>query len=159
QALFGINQGGIFEDLRARSARELLELDFPGYAIGGLAVGETKQAMYDTLDTTVPLLPDNKPRYLMGVGVPDDMAQAVLRGVDVFDCVMPTRIARHGAAFTPDGTLNMKNLALARDEQPVDATCDCYCCQNFSRAYLRHLVKANEILAHMLLSLHNIRFL
>ncbi|MFO7321866.1 MAG: tRNA guanosine(34) transglycosylase Tgt [Chloroflexota bacterium] len=159
QALFGIVQGGIFEDLRARSAQDLLKIDFPGFAIGGLAVGETKQAMYDTLDFTVPMLPENKPRYLMGVGVPDDMAQAVLRGVDVFDCVMPTRIARHGAAFTPDGTLNMKNLALARDEQPVDATCDCYCCQNFSRAYLRHLVKANEILAHMLLSLHNIRFL
>lgn len=159
QALFGINQGGIFADLRARSAQDLLSLDFPGYAIGGLAVGETKQAMYETLDATVPLLPDDKPRYLMGVGVPDDLAQAILRGVDIFDCVMPTRIARHGSAFTPDGTMNMKNLAHARDERPVDETCDCYCCTTFTRAYVRHLVKAGEILGHTLLSVHNIRFL
>ncbi len=159
QALFGINQGGIFEDQRARSAQALLPFDFPGYAIGGLAVGETKQAMYETLDTTVPMLPADKPRYLMGVGVPDDLAQAILRGVDIFDCVMPTRIARHGAAFTPHGTMNMKNLAHARDERPVDETCDCYCCTTFSRAYVRHLVKAGEILGHTLLSVHNIRFL
>ncbi len=159
QALFGINQGGIFPDLRARSAEALRAIGFPGYAIGGLAVGETKEAMYETLGVTVPLLPDDKPRYLMGVGVADDLTQAVMRGVDIFDCVMPTRIARHGAAMTPEGNLNLKNLAHARDERPIDPTCNCYCCQNFTRAYLRHLVKANEILGHTLLSVHNIRFL
>ena len=115
--------------------------------------------MYRTLDACVRMLPDDKPRYLMGVGAPDDLAQAVLRGIDIFDCVLPTRIARHGAAFTPDGTINMGNLANARDHAPVDPECDCYCCQNFSRAYLRHLVRAKELLAHTLLSIHNIRFL
>jgi queuine tRNA-ribosyltransferase len=159
QALFGIVQGGIFEDQRAASAQALLPLDCPGYAVGGLAVGESKQEMYQTLDFTLPLLPENKPRYLMGVGVPDDLAEGILRGIDIFDCVMPTRIARHGAAFTSDGTINMKNLAHARDPRPLDPACDCYCCQNFTRAYLRHLVKAEEILGHTLLSLHNIRFL
>lgn len=159
QALFGIQQGGIFPDLRERSAAFLQRLDFPGYAIGGLAVGETKGQMYETLDACVPVLPDHKPRYLMGVGAPDDLAQAILRGVDIFDCVMPTRIARHGSVFTPTGTMNMRNLQHARDEQPIDAECPCYCCQNFSRAYLRHLVKANELLGHYLLSVHNITFL
>lgn len=159
QALFGIVQGGIFPDLREQSAAFMQTLDFPGYAIGGLAVGETKQAMYDTLDVTVPTLPTGKPRYLMGVGEPDDLAQAVSRGVDIFDCVMPTRVARHGAALTPQGRINVRNKSLERDPAPLQADCDCYCCQNFSRAYLRHLVRSKEILGHQLLSIHNIRFL
>jgi len=159
QALFGIQQGGIFEDLRAQSSTTLTGLGFPGYAIGGLAVGETKAQMYQTLDFAVPMLPEDRPRYLMGVGAPDDLVNAALRGVDVFDCVMPTRIARHGAVFTPDGTTNIRNLEHARAETQIDDTCSCYCCQNFSRAYLRHLVKAGELLGHYLLSVHNIRFL
>jgi len=159
QALFGINQGGIFEDLRIQSAESLRRIGFPGYAIGGLAVGESKPQMYETLDFTLPALPDDKPRYLMGVGAPDDLAQAVLRGVDIFDCVLPTRIARHGAVFTPDGTMNMRNLQHARDARPIQDDCDCYACQTYTRAYLRHLVKAEELLGHYLLSVHNIRFL
>jgi queuine tRNA-ribosyltransferase len=159
QALFGIVQGGVFEDLRARSAQVVIDLGFPGYAIGGLAVGETKEATYRTLDFTVPMLPDNHPRYLMGVGEPDDLVQAALRGVDIFDCVMPTRIARHGTAITHEGRINVRNARYERDEQPLDPDCSCYCCQHFTRAYLRHLVKAQELLAHYLLSLHNIYFL
>ncbi|KXK23590.1 MAG: queuine tRNA-ribosyltransferase [Chloroflexi bacterium OLB15] len=159
QALFGIQQGGIYEDLRAASSEALKQLDFPGYAIGGLAVGESKPEMYQTLDSCVQLLPDNKPRYLMGVGAPDDLAQAVLRGVDIFDCVLPTRLARHGAVFMPDGQVNIGRSAFIRDERPLQEDCDCYTCRTFSRAYLRHLVKARELLAHTLLSLHNIRFL
>ena len=159
QALFGIVQGGIYPALRETSAQQLLTLDFPGYAIGGLAVGETKQQMYDTIDVTIPFLPDNKPRYLMGVGEPDDLSQAVQRGIDIFDCVMPTRVARHGAALTPEGRINMRNLVYADQNIPLQADCDCYCCQTFSRAYLRHLVHAKELLGHYLLSLHNIRFL
>ncbi len=159
QALFGIQQGGIFEDLREQSSEVLRPLDLPGYAIGGLAVGESKAEMYRTLDTCIPMLPEDKPRYLMGVGAPDDLAQAILRGIDLFDCVLPTRIARHGAAFTPDGTINLANLAFARDPLPIDSECDCVCCRSFTRAYLRHLVKAKELLAHYLLSVHNIRFL
>lgn len=159
QALFGIAQGGIFEDLRAESANFLRELNFPGYAIGGLAVGETKQQMYQTLDFTVPMLPDDRPRYLMGVGEPDDLAQAIMRGVDIFDCVMPTRVARHGAALTRDGRVNMRNAQYARDDNPIDPECACYCCRTFTRAYIRHLVKAEEMLAHFLLSAHNIHFL
>lgn len=159
QALFGIVQGGIFEDLRARSAAALQELDFPGYAVGGLAVGETKSEMIAALDFTIPMLPAEKPRYLMGVGEPDDLAQGVLRGIDIFDCVIPTRLARHGAAMTRDGRVNMRNLPYATDPRPLDADCGCYCCQNFSRAYLRHLLKAGEILGAYLLSIHNIRFL
>lgn len=159
QALFGIVQGGIFEDLRAKSAVELSGLNFPGYAIGGLAVGETKQEMYTALDFTEPLLPPNKPRYLMGVGEPDDLANSVMRGVDIFDCVIPTRLARHGAAFTPNGRVNMRNAIHKSDPAPVDADCDCYCCQNFTRAYIRHLVRTDEILGAYLLSIHNIRFL
>ncbi len=159
QALFGIVQGGIFEDLRAESAAFLRELDFPGYAVGGLAVGETKAEMYQTLDFTTPMLPDGKPRYLMGVGDPDDLVQAVLRGVDIFDCVTPTRLARHGAALTKDGRINMRGLTYATDRRPVDPGCTCYCCQTFTRAYLRHLVKAGEILGAYLLSIHNVHFL
>lgn len=159
QTLFGIVQGGIFPDLREKSAEFLTQLDFKGYAIGGLAVGETKQAMYDTLDTTTPLLPAHKPRYLMGVGEPDDLVEAVMRGMDVFDCVMPTRVARHGSALTPNGRINMRNLAHARDHSPLQVGCTCYTCQTFTRSYLRHLVHSKELLAHYLLSLHNIHFL
>jgi len=159
QALFGIVQGGIFPDLREKSALFLQNLNFPGYAIGGLAVGETKTEMYKTLNDTVPFLPENKPRYLMGVGEPDDLGEAVLRGIDIFDCVMPTRVARHGAALTPEGRVNMSNLEYAADTEPIQHDCDCYTCTTFSRAYLRHLVKSKELLAHYLLSIHNIRFL
>ncbi len=159
QALFGIVQGGIFPDLREQSATFLQTLDFPGYAIGGLAVGETKQEMYQTLDQTLPLLPADKPRYLMGVGEADDLAEAVLRGVDVFDCVMPTRLARHGAALTFDGRIHLRNQEFARAEAPLEIDCTCYTCQHFTRAYLRHLVRAKEILGSTLLSIHNLHFL
>ncbi len=159
QALFGIQQGGIFEDMRGQSSEFLRSLDFVGYAVGGLAVGESKPEMYQTLDFCVPMLPESKPRYLMGVGAPDDLAHAITRGIDIFDCVLPTRIARHGTVFTFTGTMNMGNAVHTRDERPIDDTCTCYCCQNFSRAYLRHLVKAKELLAHYLLSIHNIKFL
>jgi queuine tRNA-ribosyltransferase len=159
QALFGIVQGGIFPDLRAQSAAALVEMDFPGYAVGGLAVGETKSQMYATLDHCVPLLPTDKPRYLMGVGMPDDLVEGIARGIDIFDCVLPTREARHGAALTRFGRLNVDKLQYARDPNPLVAGCTCPCCAHFSRAYLRHLVRAKEILAHILLSLHNIHFL
>ncbi|MCB9453172.1 MAG: tRNA guanosine(34) transglycosylase Tgt [Anaerolineaceae bacterium] len=159
QALFGIVQGGIFEDLRLQSAAFLQTLDFPGYAIGGLAVGETKAEMYTTLDYTVPALPEDKPRYLMGVGEPDDLVEGIYRGVDIFDCVIPTRLARHGSAMTGQGRINMKRLAFATDHQPVEPGCTCYCCTHFSRAYIRHLLKADEILGAYLLSIHNIHFL
>jgi queuine tRNA-ribosyltransferase len=159
QALFGIVQGGIFPDLRAKSAEEIQRIGFPGYAVGGLAVGESKQDMYATLDFTVPLMPRDKPRYLMGVGEADDLVEAVTRGIDIFDCVMPTRVARHGAALTPEGRVNVKRQAWARDERPIQDGCDCYTCRHFSRAYIRHLFKAEEILGYTLLSLHNITFL
>ncbi len=158
QALFGIVQGGIFPDLRERSARYASDMDLKGYAIGGLAVGETKPEMYATLDETLPCLPENRPRYLMGVGEPDDLVEAVLRGVDIFDCVIPTRLARHGAAFTHHGRINLRNARFKMDESAIDARLDNYASQ-FSRAYLRHLVVAKELLAHYLLSLHNIDFL
>jgi queuine tRNA-ribosyltransferase len=158
QALFGIVQGGIFPDLRERSARHLLSIGFKGYAIGGLAVGETKREMYQTLDATVPLLPDDAPRYLMGVGEPDDLAEAITRGVDLFDCVMPTRIARHGSALTLDGRVNMRNQIYRDDPRPLMEGTGCYT-ENFSRAYLRHLVVTRELLGHYLLSLHNVHFL
>lgn len=159
QALFGIMQGGIFEDLRAQSAQFLQTLDFPGYAIGGLAVGETKTEMHTALDFSTPLLPENKPRYLMGVGEPDDLIEGVMRGVDMFDCVIPTRLARHGAAMTKDGRINMRNKVHATDHHPVDEGCTCYCCTTFTRAYIRHLLKADEILGAYLLSIHNVHFL
>ncbi len=159
QALFGIQQGGIFPDLRARSSAVLRDLDFPGYAIGGLAVGESKAQMYATLDECVPMLPGDHPRYLMGVGAPDDLVHGVLRGIDLFDCVLPTRLARHGAVFTPDGQMNISRAQHAHDSRPLEDDCDCYTCRTFTRAYLRHLVKAGELLAHTLLSLHNVRFL
>lgn len=159
QALFGIVQGGIFPDLREESARFLMGLDLPGYAIGGLAVGESKAEMYKTLDVVNPILPQNKPRYLMGVGAPEDVVNGVLRGVDIFDCVMPTRIARNGSAFVKGGRMNLRNAQFIADTNPIDAHCTCYACTNFSRAYLRHLVKVNEILGHILLTTHNVHFL
>ena len=158
QALFGIAQGGIFPDLRQQSARFVSELDLAGYGIGGLAVGETKAQMYSMLEHTLPCLPGDKPRYLMGVGEPDDLVEGVLRGVDMFDCVIPTRLARHGAAFTHEGRINLRNAQYKRQEVPIDAALDNYA-SRFSRAYLRHLVVAKELLAHYLLSLHNIDFL
>ncbi len=159
QALFGIVQGGIFPDLRAASARFMIDLDLPGYAIGGLAVGETKAEMAAMLDTLHPILPANKPRYLMGVGAPEDLVNGVLRGVDIFDCVLPTRIARNGSALIKGGRLNLRNAQYSHDPAPLDETCACYTCTHFSRAYLRHLVKANEILGHILLTTHNLHFL
>jgi queuine tRNA-ribosyltransferase len=159
QALFGIVQGGVNADLRAESAKFIASLDTPGIAIGGLSVGETKQEMHDTLDVVTPLLPENKPRYLMGVGTPEDIINGVARGVDIFDCVLPTRLARHHSAFAPEGRLNMMNAAFARDTRPIDETCDCYTCQTFTRAYIRHLIAAKELLAGTLLSIHNLRAL
>jgi len=159
QALFGIVQGGIFPDLREQSARHLVALDFPGYAIGGLAVGESKADMFQVIAWMDDLLPADKPRYLMGVGEPTDLIRAVARGVDMADCVLPTRLARHGAAFTRDGRINMRNRIYAEDERPIDPECDCYACRSFSRAYIRHLLQAGEILGMYLMSIHNIAFL
>jgi queuine tRNA-ribosyltransferase len=159
QALFGIIQGGVQPDLRAESARFIASLDTPGIAIGGLSVGETKEEMHTTLDVITPLLPEHKPRYLMGVGTPEDLINGVLRGIDIFDCVLPTRLARHHAAFSPEGRLNLMNATFLRDERPVDETCDCYTCQTFTRAYLRHLIAAKELLAGTLISIHNLRAL
>ena len=159
QALFGIVQGGVQADLRAASARFIASLDTPGIAIGGLSVGETKQEMHDTLDVVTPLLPENKPRYLMGVGTPEDLINGVRRGIDIFDCVLPTRLARHHSAFAPEGRLNLMNATFARDEKPIDETCDCYSCKTFTRAYIRHLIVAKELLAGTLLSIHNLRAL
>src|SRR5581483_7818024 len=137
----------------------LVALDFPGYAIGGLAVGETKPQMLLTLEQTVPVLPADKPRYLMGVGSPEDLINGVARGIDIFDCVLPTRVARNGSAMTRTGRINMRNLQYARDTAPIEEGCTCYACTNFTRAYVRHLVKAQEILAHQLLSMHNLHLL
>ncbi|CCO07225.1 tRNA guanosine(34) transglycosylase Tgt [Desulforamulus hydrothermalis] len=159
QALFGIIQGGVFNDLRARSARELMELDFPGYGIGGLSVGEPKELMYDVLDHLIPLLPKDKPRYLMGVGSPDCLIEGVIRGVDMFDCVLPTRIARNGAVFTHKGRLTVRNAEYAKDFRPLDEQCDCYTCRNYSRAYIRHLIKADEVLGIRLTTIHNLHFI
>ncbi len=159
QALFGIVQGGIFPDLREEAARFLVQLDFPGYAIGGLSVGETKEAMYATLEATTPHLPDDRPRYLMGVGTPEDILEAVARGVDMFDCVLPTRVARNGGLLTHQGRLNIRNARFARDPNPIEPGCTCYTCQHFSRAYLRHLFKAEEILGLRLATIHNLHFM
>ncbi|HSJ56871.1 MAG TPA: tRNA guanosine(34) transglycosylase Tgt [Anaerolineae bacterium] len=159
QALFGIVQGGIFPDLRRQSAEFLVGLDLPGYAIGGLSVGESKEQMYATLDVTAPLLPTAKPRYLMGVGAPEDLVEGVARGIDFFDCVLPTRLARNAAVFTRRGRLNMRNAQYERDPAPIEAGCGCYACQHFSRAYVRHLFKAQEILAARLATIHNVYFL
>ena len=159
QALFGIVQGGVFHDLREQSARYLIDLDFPGYAIGGLAVGETKEQMHAVLDQLNPILPADKPRYLMGVGTAEDFFEAVARGVDIFDCVLPTRLARHGAALTHHGRINLRNLSLAEESAPIEEGCTCYACQQFSRAYIRHLMVSKEILGLYLASIHNLHFL
>ena len=158
QALFGIVQGGMFEDLRARSAHDLVAMDFPGYSIGGLSVGESKDTMFHLLDTTVPLLPKDKPRYLMGVGSVDALIEGVIRGVDMFDCVLQTRIARNGTAMTSQGKVVVRNAGYADDFSPLDPECDCPVCQNYSRAYIRHLIKCNEILGARLLTYHNLYF-
>ncbi len=158
QALFGIVQGGTNPALRERSARGLLPLDFPGYAIGGLSVGEEPSEMYETLSVTVPMLPADRPRYLMGVGRPIDLIEAVLRGVDLFDCVMPTRNGRNAMAFTSGGSLKLRNLKYQRDSSPLDPECNCPVCRQFSRAYLRHLFTAGEMLGPILLSLHNLAY-
>lgn len=159
QSLLGIMQGGMYKDLRKESADQITQFDLPGYAIGGLSVGEPKDLMLEVLDYCVDYLPENKPRYLMGVGTPDYLFEGVERGVDMFDCVLPTRIARHGMAMTSQGDLNIKNAKFARDFTPLDPECDCYVCRNYSRAYLRHIFKTEEILSSMLLSEHNIHFL
>jgi queuine tRNA-ribosyltransferase len=158
KACFGIVQGGTFADLRARSAEALQEIGFDGYAVGGLAVGEPQSAMFETLDATVPHLPQDRPRYLMGVGKPSDIVGAVLRGIDMFDCVLPTRSGRNGQAFTSEGTLNLRNARFAEDSGPLDPACFCPACSRFSRAYLHHVVKAGEIIAAMLLTWHNLKF-
>jgi queuine tRNA-ribosyltransferase len=159
QALFGIVQGGVSPHLRTASAQFIASLPFPGIAIGGLSVGETKEEMHTTLDLVTPLLPENKPRYLMGVGTPEDLINGISRGVDIFDCVLPTRLARHNAAFSSEGRLNLMNAAFTRDQRPIDESCDCYTCQKFTRAYLRHLIMAKELLAGTLLSIHNLHAL
>lgn len=159
QSLFGIMQGGMYSDLRRQSAEQVVELDLPGYAIGGLSVGEPKPLMYEVLDACVDYLPAEKPRYLMGVGSPDCLFEGVERGIDLFDCVLPTRIARNGTAFTSRGRVSVKNAKYARDFGPLDPNCDCDTCRNYSLAYLRHLYKANEILSSMLLTEHNLHFL
>jgi len=159
QALFGIVQGGVDRSLRQQSAEFISSLDTPGIAIGGLSVGESKPEMHAMLDTVVAALPENKPRYLMGVGTPEDLIDGIGRGIDIFDCVLPTRLARHHSAFTAEGRLNLMNAGFARDRRPIDETCDCYACRTFSRAYLRHLIVSKELLAGTLLSIHNLRAL
>lgn len=156
--LFGIVQGSVFADLRQESAYALKEIGFDGYAIGGLAVGEGQTAMFETLEMTVPYLPHDRPRYLMGVGKPQDIVGAVARGVDMFDCVLPTRSGRNGQAFVRGGVINIRNSSYADDASPLDKECGCYACKNYSKAYLHHLVKAKEILGAMLMSLHNITY-
>ena len=159
QSLFGIMQGGMYKDLRKQSAEEIVELDLPGYAIGGLSVGEPKEIMYEVMDDCVDFLPADKPRYLMGVGSPDCLFEGVERGIDMFDCVLPTRIARHGMAMTSQGRVNIKNAKYERDFTPLDPNCDCYTCRNYSKAYLRHLFYSDEILSSMLMTTHNLHFL
>lgn len=159
QALFGIVQGGVYADLRKRSALELTELDFPGYGIGGLSVGEPKRLMYDVLDETTPHLPVDKPRYLMGVGSVDAILEGILRGVDMFDCVLATRIARHGSVMTATGRIIVRDASYAEDFGPLDPECNCYVCKNYTRAYIRHLLKAGEILGYRLTTYHNLYYL
>ncbi|BDG60800.1 tRNA guanosine(34) transglycosylase Tgt [Caldinitratiruptor microaerophilus] len=159
QALFGIVQGSVYPDLRIESARRTVELDFPGYAVGGLSVGEPKPVMYEMLEVQVPLLPEDRPRYLMGVGSPEDLIEGVWRGVDMFDCVLPTRLARHGTVFTRRGRITVRGAAYARDWAPLEEGCTCYACRHFSRAYIRHLLKADEILGMRLCTIHNLHFL
>lgn len=159
QSLFGIIQGGFYEDLRQKSAEDLIALDFPGYAIGGISVGEPKEEFLKMLYYTTPLMPEGKPRYLMGVGTPDYLIEAAVAGIDMCDCVLPTRIARNGTAMTWNGKVVVRNATYERDFTPLDPECDCYTCKNYTRAYIRHLVKTQEILGIRLLSIHNLRFL
>jgi queuine tRNA-ribosyltransferase len=159
QALFGIVQGGVFPDLREESARALTDIDFPGYAIGGLSVGEPKGLMFEALERACAHLPEEKPRYLMGVGTPEDVLEGVRRGVDMFDCVLPTRIARHGTAFTSTGRIIVRDASYARDFSPLDPGCDCMVCRRYTRSYIRHLLRAGEILGLRLVSYHNLYFL
>ena len=158
QALFGIVQGGFYSELRKKCCSALTNMDFPGYAIGGLSVGEPAELMNEMLDISVPLLPEEKPRYLMGVGSPI-LLEGIARGVDLFDCVLPTRIARNGRVMVPEGYLTIRNAEFARDMRPIDPGCSCYCCRNYSRAYIRHLIKSNEILGLRLTTYHNLYFL
>jgi len=159
QALFGIVQGSVYKDLRVQSARDIVKLDFPGYAIGGLSVGEPGEIMYEMLECTVPELPEDKPRYLMGVGSPDYLVEGAIRGIDMFDCVLPTRIGRNGTVMTSRGRVIVRDAAYARDFTSLDPECDCYVCRNFTRAYIRHLFKANELLGLRLATWHNLYFL
>ena len=159
QSLYGIVQGSNFPHLREKSAKQLLELDFPGYAIGGVSVGEPKEIIYGVVEKTAPYLPEHKPRYLMGVGTPEDLWECVERGMDMFDCVMPTRIARNGTALTRRGRVILKNAQYTSDFSPLDSDCTCECCRNYTRAYLRHLFQAEELLVLRLLSLHNLHFM
>ena len=159
QSLFGIVQGGEFEDLRKYSALETVKMDFDGYSIGGTSVGEDKVTMYKMVDYAIPYLPEDKPRYLMGVGDPIDIIEGVIRGIDMFDCVLPTRIARHGNAFTRQGKINIKNAKFKEDFTPIEDNCDCYACKHYTKAYIRHLITSNETFGARLLSIHNIRFL
>jgi queuine tRNA-ribosyltransferase len=158
QALFGIVQGGTERELRLRSAEQTVALDLDGYAVGGLAVGEDKALTFATVEVVTARLPADRPRYLMGMGTPSDLVEAVARGIDMFDSVLPTRDARHARVFTSEGRVNLRNARFARDERPLDPACGCETCRGFSRAYLRHLVQAREILAPVLLTLHNLRF-
>ncbi|MGB9485098.1 MAG: tRNA guanosine(34) transglycosylase Tgt, partial [Terriglobia bacterium] len=157
-ALFGIVQGGVDRDLRRESAEGLLELDFEGYALGGLSVGEPKAEMYEVAEYTAKLLPRNRPRYLMGVGTPEDLVECVARGIDMFDCVMPTRNARNGCVFTSQGKVIIKNTKYARDESPLDPACECPVCRRYSRSYIRHLLVAGEMLGAILTTQHNLHF-
>ncbi|NSL50166.1 tRNA guanosine(34) transglycosylase Tgt [Calidifontibacillus erzurumensis] len=159
QGLFGIVQGGEYEELRKQSAKDLISLNFPGYAIGGLSVGEPKDVMNRVLEFTTPLLPENKPRYLMGVGSPDSLIDGAIRGVDMFDCVLPTRIARNGTVMTSGGRLVVRNAKYARDFSPLDPNCDCKVCKNYTRAYIRHLIRCNETFGIRLTTYHNLYFL
>ena len=158
QALFGIVQGGMYPELRKHSAEGLLDIGFDGYALGGLSVGETKPLMYEMIDASAPLLPEDKPRYLMGVGTPEDLVEGVERGIDMFDCVMPTRNARNGTFFTSFGRVVIRNAQYERDKQPIDPACGCYTCRTFTRAYIRHLFNAGELLALRLGTIHNVYF-
>ncbi|MBQ8539680.1 MAG: tRNA guanosine(34) transglycosylase Tgt [Ruminococcus sp.] len=158
QMLFGINQGGVYKDLRVEHMKVIREFDLPGYAIGGLAVGETAETMYEIIDAVEPFAPKDKPRYLMGVGTPVNILEGVYRGIDLFDCVMPSRNARHGHLFTWEGIININNAKYELDDSPIDKTCTCPTCQNFSRAYIRHLMKANEMLGMRLAVMHNLHF-
>lgn len=159
QGLFGIVQGGMYKDLRIECANRLVDMDFPGYAVGGLSVGEPKELMYEMLDITLEHLPQNKARYLMGVGTPDCLVEGVMRGIDMFDCVYPTRVARNGTAMTWNGRLVIKNAQYEHDFHPIDEHCNCYTCRNYSRTYIRHLVRVNEIFGLRLLTIHNLHFL